>query len=152
MELKKDLLKIERKSLIKIILGLSLFVLTIIWMIVRINFNSDRMLDWLLSISFIINGINFFVEGLGFSPDRLFGKAYVEIDNEHILFKPKVFEKEQNISWDSIKNIEYKVNKYLIHKNDGSTVTLNLSNLDYDFINKIKSTIDFIAKEKNIVS
>lgn len=97
-----------------------------------------------------MNGIIHTVEGFGFSLARLFGKAFILVDNEKIAIKIGVLAKEQNISWMDIKSISYKPIRFKVAKNDNTSFTFNLSKLDYSLIKEIKSTINAIAKEKGL--
>ena len=151
MEFKKDLLKKEEKSTFRIILGLLFFVISIVWIADRIMEDLIiRPFDWLYTGIFALNGIVHTLEGFGFSIAGLFGKAFVLIDNEHISIKPGIRNKEQNIYWNSIKTIDYRLNKYHITKTDSNRVTFDLKKFDYALKNDIKEFISRIAKEKDI--
>ena len=151
MELKKDLLKKDGKSTFKIILGILFFVISIVWITERIMDNLIiRPFDWLYTGIFALNGVVHTIEGFGFSIASLFGKAFVLIDNKHISIKPGIINKEQSIYWDSIKSIDYKLNKYHIQNTDSTSMTVDLTKFDYALKNEIKETIYCIAKEKNI--
>jgi len=151
MDLKIDLLKKPKKSLFRVILGILMFLLAIGWIIIRVIKNiSITPFDWIYSGIFSLNGVSHVIEGLGYSFERFFGKAYILINLECISLKITVFEKEQYINWDEIKSIDYKLNKFEIKKKDDTNMVLNLSRLDYISINEIKKIINDIAKEKNI--
>lgn len=151
MELKRDLLKIEKKSVFKIIVGMLFFVISIAWIVDKnINDQIIRPFDWLLLGIFVLNGVVHSIEGFGFSLARLFGKAFILIDNERIVIKTGVFAKEQNVSWQDIKSIANNPIRCQIARNDGTSVTLKLSKLDYSLIKDIKSTIIVFAKEKGL--
>lgn len=153
MELKKDLLKKEKKSVFRIILGILFFAISLYWITDRIVANLIiRPFDWLYTGIFALNGVVHTIEGFGFSIARLFGNAFVRIDNERISIKLRIFDKEQNVYWDSIKAIDYKLNKYQIQNLDNTSLTLDLSKLDYALKNDIKTIIDSIAKDKNLQS
>jgi hypothetical protein len=151
MDLKIDLLKKPKKSLFRIILGILIFLLAIGWIIIRVIKNrSVTPFDWIYSGIFSLNGVFYAIEGLGYSFERFFGKAYILINLECISLKITVYEKEQYINWDEIKSIDYKLNRFEIKKKDNTNMVLNLSRLDYISINEIKKIINDIAKEKNI--
>jgi hypothetical protein len=151
MELKKDLLKKERKSVFRVILGILFFAISIFWITDRIMDNLIiRPFDWFYTGIFTLNGLVHTIEGFGFSIARLFGKAFVLIDNEQISIKLGIIDKEQNIYWKDIKVIDYKLNKFHIENIDNTSKTLDLSKLDYTLKNKVKEIISGIAKDKNI--
>ncbi|WP_423130150.1 hypothetical protein [Gaoshiqia sp. Z1-71] len=123
MEFKKDLLKKEEKSTFRIILGILFFVISIVWVADRIMDDLIiRPFDWLYTGVFALNGVVHTLEGFGFSIASLFGKAFVLIDNERISIKPGIRNKEQNIYWNSIKTIDYRLNKYHIKNADSTSV------------------------------
>jgi hypothetical protein len=153
MEFKKDLLKKQRKSIFRIIIGILLFVISIVWITDRIMDNlTIRLFDWSYTGIFALNGIIHTFEGLGFSIASLFGKAYISIDNEQILIKRGIFDKEQKIYWNSIKTIFYKLNKFRIQNIDNTDMTLDLTKFDYELKNEIKEIIENIAKDKRILT
>lgn len=90
--------------------------------------------------------------GLGFQAERIFGKAYLRIDNEKIAIKTGVFEKLQEIAWNEINSIEYNSNCFIIKRKNGADYKIRLSNLEYSSIQEIKVIVDRISKSKNIVS
>jgi len=151
MDLKIDLLKKPKKSLIRVILGIFMFLFAISWIVIRVTENrSITPFDWIYAGVFSLNGVVQFIEGLGYSFERFFGKTYISINLERISLKTSVFEKKQNINWGEIKSIDYKLNKFEIKKTNNANMILSISQFDYIAINEIKKTINDIAKEKNI--
>ena len=63
-----------------------------------------------------------------------------------------MLDKEQNILWSDIQNINYNLNKLYIHKTDNTTQTFNLSEIDYASKNEIKESIKSIANKKQIIT
>ena len=107
--------------------------------------------DWMISLIFLLGGILHIMLGTGCSFSNYFGgKAYISIDKDHIIFKPSIIKKEQIILWDDIKAIEYRSALYKIAKTNGELVSIELPALDYELIQKIKSTISSIAGDKKI--
>jgi hypothetical protein len=150
MELKKNLLKKE-KSGFRISVGVISILLSILWIGNRIISDLDiRPFDWLYSVFFALIGVVHLIEGYGTSAEKLFGSAFVLIDNERISIKPRILTKGQNIYWESIKRLDYKFNTFRIQKVDNTIMTLDLSKFDYVLKNDIKNTIATIAKDKNI--
>ncbi len=151
MEFKRDLLKKEKKSIFRIVLGILLLVILGMWIINRILDNQIiRPLDWLFFGIIALNGIVHIIEGSGFSIAKLFGNAFVSIDDKLISIKLGIIDKEQNIYWNSIKKIDYNLNKFKIQNIDDVIITLDLSKFDYALKNEIKESIISIAKNKNI--
>jgi len=151
MELRRDLLVIERKSLFRIILGIGFFIGAAGWVLSRhIDNQIIKLFDWIFFGTMAINGIFHVVEGFGFSFSKLFGKAFILIDKEEIRIKNGVFDLEQSVLWQDIKSIKYKPNIFQIHKVDGTFVALRLQDLDYSLIRQIKEVIRSIAHEKGV--
>ena len=150
MELKRDLLKISKKSLFRIILGIGFPVIAITWIVVRkIEYDDIRPFDWLYFGLFVFSGIIHIFEGFGYSFSKLFGNAFILIDQDVIRIKTGVLEKEQRILWDEIASIDYKPTFFQITKIDKTTINLKLSDLDYSLIQEIKEIIRHIGKEKD---
>jgi len=149
MDLKIDLLKKQKKSLFRVIFGILMFSLAII----RVIKNRDLMpFDWIYFGIFSLNGVFHFIEGVGYSFESFFGKAYILINLECISLKTSVFKKEQCINWDEIKSIDYNriSEKLRIEKTDNANVIVDFYKFGYSFNDEIKGIIDHIAKEKNI--
>lgn len=153
MEFKKDLLKKDKKSILRLVLGILFLVISGAWITDRIlEYQSFRLFDWFYSGILTLNGIVYTIEGSGLSISKLFGKAFVWIDNDRISIKPGLMDKEQQVYWNAIKTMDYKLNKYHIRQMDNTSITLDLSKLGYELKNEIRETLDSIAMEKNIQS
>ena len=153
MELRRDLLKMNEKSRLRIVLGIVFSVIAVTWFVVRkIEYDDIRPFDWLYSGFFTLIGLIHTVEGFGYSFSKLFGKAFILIDQNTIRIKTAVLEKEQCILWNMVTSIDYNPGIFQITKRDQTMVTLKLSNLDYSLIQEIKEVIDSNAKEKGIVT
>jgi len=151
MEFKKDLLKNNDKSIFRLILGISMCVISILWIFVRLAENDlVRPFDWIYSGFFALSGITHIFTGIGASIERFFGKAFVHIDSEIIDIKPDIFAKEQKIDWHEIKLIEYKPSYFKFQKFDDTALIISLSKLDYSSIIGIKYVISKLAESKNI--
>lgn len=151
MELKIDLLYTEKKSIFRIILGIAILVVSVGWIIARSkDYQHLNFLDWLFAGFMILNGISHTLGGSGYAINRLFGKAFVEIDENIILIKPTLFDKTQEVAWRDIASMEYMANKYRITLTDGKIVILHLSKLEYLLKKNIKEAIGAIAAAKGI--
>ena len=151
MEYKRDLLKENKKSKIRLIIGIAFFVISIFWIITKL-LDSDliKPFDWFYSGIFALNGVAHVLGGLGHSIERVFGKAFVLIDNKMIIIKLGVFEKEQKVDWRDIQSIDYKPNNFKIQKIDNSTKLISISKLNYSCISDIKEIISKLAESKEI--
>jgi hypothetical protein len=153
MELNIDLLPKKRRSNFTLLMGLISIAIPIIYFI------TSKLSDEELHGSFLpimvylgLNGINSIVSGLGYSIEKLFGTAYVRIDEEHIVVKSKIMTKGQSFLWCNIKSLEYKTNWYkIIDKNDLHSKLL-LSDLEFKVLVETRDAIHSIASKKGIAT
>lgn len=76
MELRKDILKISKKSRFRIIMGMGFFLIAIFWVADRaFEYHDIRPFDWLYFSFFIFSGIIHPYEGFGYSFSKLFDPA-----------------------------------------------------------------------------
>jgi len=157
MELKIDLLGKKEKSKFRIIYGISVTIIAILYIVFVLNTQKEvmslilyRILVCAFALSLIIGSVFNITEGLGYKFDSFFGKAYILINSEIISLKSSIWNKEQFIYWSEIKSMDYKIDKFNITKTDGTNTIISISNLDYTLMREIKETVDCIAKEKNI--
>ena len=157
MELDINLLKEPKKSLFRVILGIIFLSVAVAWFIVIGKETMQRPTPiWILLyvnfVLFVINGVLHIAEGLGYSFERFFGKAYILVNSDVISLKASAFGKEQFIKWSEIDSIDYKLNKIKIKKIDNTVLIINLTKFDYVLLTQIKKAVSSIAKEKNIQS
>jgi len=149
MKFEKDLL--VQKSTTKTIIGILHFVLIILWIgskfYIEEGFND---FDLLYLIGLFLLGALFILEGRGIPFAKIFGKAFILIDEERISVKRGVFNKEQIIFWDEIKQIEYKPNYFLFTKHDDSQMPFKLRHLAFRFNREILDFIKVIGKNKGL--
>ena len=150
MEIYKDFLRIE-KSKLRIVFGVLMIIFSIIIIPVKEVASEElSFLDWGLVVVFALNGILHITEGIGFSSNKLFGKAFILINNEKITIKTNVFAKEKTIYWSEIKTISYKINNYSFVTKNEKLLTLNLSKLDYFLVKNIKESVNVLAKKNKL--
>jgi len=153
MEIKKNLLRSEKKSYLRLAIGIGFIVVSIIWIVLKIRDGQKiSVFDWFYFGIFALNGISHSMAGFGFRIEELFGKAFILINKEKISMKAKALEKEQTVLWSEIQKINYNLNKLHIRKTDNTTLTFNLSEIDYAFKNEIKEFIKSVADEKQIIA
>ena len=151
MEIKKNLLRSEKKSYVSFAVGVVFFIISIIWIVLKMRDGQKiSLFDWFYVGIFALNGISYSMAGFGFRMVELFGKAFILINKEKISMKAKALEKEQTVLWSEIEKINYNFNKLQVHKTDNTTLTFNLSEIDFAFKNEIKEFIKSIANEKQI--
>ncbi len=151
MEYSIDLLKEKKKSIFILVLGILLLLLALAWIPIRWKGNgSVTFFDWIYFIAMLLSGFSQISQGLGYPIVRLFGKAYVEINNKIIRVKTGVLDKEQSVEWSDIDSINYKSGNFVITKKDNSIYNLSASKLEYIQIQEVKSVINNIANDKKI--
>lgn len=149
MKFEKNLL--VQKSTTKTIVGILTLVLIVLWIGIKIYIKEAfDAFDWVYLIALFLLGILFILEGIGAPFVKIFGKAFIHIDEERISMKKGVFSKEQTIFWDEIKLIEYKPNYFLFTKQDDSLFPLKLQLLAYRFNREILDFIKVIGKHKGL--
>lgn len=151
MDYSKDLLKEKKKSRFALGLSILFYLLAIAWIPIQlIDEDTISVFDWFYVFVMFFNGLSQTMGALGYSVDRLIGKAFVKIDDQVINIKTGAFAKEQSIEWSQISSIYYQPGNFTITKTDNSTCTLTLSKLEYSVIQEIKSVIENMANDKKI--
>jgi len=149
MEFKKDLL--VQKSAAKTILGVLDIALIILWVSSKVYIQETfKTFDIIYLIMLFLLGAFLILEGRGIPFAKIFGKAFILIDEEQISLKKSVFSEEQTIFWDEIKSIEYKPNYFLFTKQDDSLFPLKLKLLAFRFNREILDFIKVIGKHKGL--
>ena len=151
MELKIDLIPQRKKSKLTVLFGAIGIVLAILYLVIIIHGSLATGVFWWLNMFYMfVYGIICILIGLGYSPEKFFGSAYVQIDDQHIAIKPGIRTKEQSIPWNRIKSMEYKTNWFHITQTDGSTSKFSLSDLEFKVLIEARDAIRLIAAEKGI--
>ncbi|MFA5974319.1 MAG: hypothetical protein WC780_18365 [Lentimicrobiaceae bacterium] len=151
MELKIDLLKQEKKSVFRIVIGILFILVSIVWAVSR--YNNNRVIsavDWFFFGIMVLNGLTHIWGGFGLPLIRVFGESYVWIDDIKISIKTRVLGKEHSILWVDIKLINYKLNRFKVIRTNDTTLTLDFSKLEYSIVKDAKEIIGNMAKEKGI--
>jgi hypothetical protein len=151
MELKKDLLAKEKRSIFRMVLGLLFLLIAGHRPISKAMMNVEiTTFDWAYIVVFALNGIMHLVVGFGYSLNKLFGRAFVVINNELISVKTKINRKETTVYWKEIKCIDFSYSKLVIGKADNTKLNIAIGNLTYETKKAIKATIVQITEDKNI--
>lgn len=151
MNYTKNLLELKKKSKSATIFGIISCILAITIIVINyLNHENIPFYLWIFSIYFLLSGIANIMAGQGHSIDRLFGKAFIEINNEKISLKTGVLQKVQAVNWKEIDSIDYKLNNLIITKTDKAMVKLALNRLEYSVIQEIKEVVNIIGTDKEI--
>lgn len=148
----KNLLTQGKKSKLRIVFGLVFILISISWILIRVIEESPiRIFDWFYSIIFSLNGIMHIIEGSGISINSYFGKAFIQINEKEIQYKPNIRAREINVKWDKISEIHFGKNRIEIIDQNNSSIQFLYNKLGFAVIQEIKDIIIQISKNKNIL-
>ncbi|MCK9639931.1 MAG: hypothetical protein M0R39_08475 [Prolixibacteraceae bacterium] len=151
MELNIDLIPKRKRSNFTLAMGAITIILSIIYFTLRLHGDKEKSNPFLpMTLYMLLYGILGILNGLGYSVEKIFGCAYVHIDDEHIAIKTGVWTKVRSLSWCQIKSLEYKTNWYKIIDLNGIPSKLELSDLEFKNLVETRDAINFIASEKGI--
>lgn len=151
MNYTKNLLELKKKSKFALVLGITSCVLAITMIIIYyLHSHKIEAYMWTFPIFFLQSGIANIIASQGYAPERLIGKAFIEIDEKKISLKTGIFQKLQTVEWKGIDAINYKLNNLVVTKTNKSTVRFALSRLEYSTIQEIKEVVNTIANDKDI--
>ncbi len=151
MELNIDLIPKRKRSNFFLAMGVIAIILAITYFTLRMHGDTEKFNSFLpMMLYMFVYGIFGILNGLGYSIEKFFGSAYVQIDEERIAIKTGVWTKEQSIPWNNIKSMEYKTNWFKITDLNGISSKLILSDLEFKVLIETRDTINFIAAEKGI--
>ncbi len=95
--------------------------------------------------------MSYIYEGRGKLLNSIFGKRFINIDEEKINIKLNTFKIAHTIDWKSIESIKYGSTKIEINDKTHKTIFIEYSNLSYNLVQKIKDTISTIGKKREII-
>ncbi len=151
MEYQIDLLQKSKKDWFRIIWGGAVFLAIIAWFADRIIENRTiDTADWIYQIFMIFFGAWLLLTGLGYHVRKLFGSAYIKMDDNLIALKNGIWDKEESVSWKEIKSIQFWHNQFRINRQDGSVSLLKLPFANSNASNEAIHAIVKSAKEKGI--
>lgn len=149
MELQIDLLQKSKKHWFSIIWGIAVFLVTIAWFADRIiEHLKISTFDWAHQLFMVLFGAWLLGTGLGYHVRKLFGSAYIRIDDNLIAFKKCIRAKEESVSWKDIKTIKFKYNQFRINREDGSVFLIKLPYTNSIVSNEAIHAIVKTAREK----
>jgi hypothetical protein len=150
-ELSINLVVIPARSKTRKAVGIITILIAISWLTANIIYKGTLSLfDIVYSLFFSIYGIFFTLDGAGISAKSWFGESYIRINTEGLYIKKSVFKKEWVLLWNDIEQVEITVIKIKFTLSDKTHKELDYDNLEFEHIQKIKQTINSLAKEKNI--
>lgn len=153
MLFEKNFLIRGRKSRIKIISGILFILFAISYIIVKaIEYQQIRIFDGFYSLFFALGGIVYILEGCNtsFFFERLFGEAYMRIDDDKISIKVVTYEREKVVFWQEIDSIRYDTNRFIVKKRDGSEQISWLVDINAPLNSEDMKIIEGIAEGKGV--
>lgn len=81
---------------------------------------------------------------------NLFGKSFIKINQEKIIYKPNIFKKEIVYPWQDINAVISKPGYLLFENKNTLHFKLPYNNMEYLKVQEVKSKIEKIVKEKAI--
>jgi hypothetical protein len=151
MEYQIDLLKKSKKYWFRIIWGIVVILVVIAWFADRIIENLGiSTFDWVYQLLMVLFAAWLLVTGLGYHVRKLFGSAYIRIDDHLIAFKNGIWVKGESIPWKEIKSIKFKYNQFRITRVDGSASLLKLPYANSIVSNEAIHAVVKTAREKAI--
>lgn len=102
------------------------------------------------SIYFIFLGLFHMYSSTGKDIRNLLGKAFIKITPAELIFKTSVFSGEQVFHWSEIESVNQVATKLKIHLKTGKTETIQLKDVEYQMIQKIKEKMENSCRERNI--
>ena len=145
-----NLLTGQQKSIARLLFGFLAIALGIMWLIFQKQEKGIHWQDWIYSGVFTLKGIHYLLSGIGISYLVLFGKAYIEFDNEKICTKGKVFRNKKQTTWNEISFLKITPLFIEIHLKQKTIITIQLSRIGFEKHHQITTHIRKIAREKRI--
>jgi hypothetical protein len=139
-----------QKSNWRFLLGILLLLLSTSYALL-VLFNENFNWMWILNaVVFLILGLNTMIEGTGFTIARLFGRAYLLINEEKCEYKPSNYKSATVINWNDVDTIHIGVSNIDYLKNDSVINQLEYSRFSYQQVQDIKSVLKSIAEKNGI--
>ncbi len=137
------------KSKYKLYLGY--FSLSFSLILLYYSIQTLQTLPGLYFIFFFVQGISSLVEGKGKSINSFWGERFLRIDDEKIEYKLKSRKPATIIYWDDVENIEFSTSKVIIKVKGKDEEQIEYGEFSYSSVQKLKESINSIAKTKGIL-
>jgi len=150
MNYTKDLLQIRKKKLL-VVLGCAMIMLSIWYIPVKwMNEEPISIFDWGFMVVFLLNGTIQLLHGLGINEERLFGKAYITINDTGLRIKTAALANEQLVDWNDVSSIH--VGKWSVNflQTNLNIKQIHLSKLDKETQQEVKEAIMAVADKNGI--
>lgn len=145
MKYRKDLYLLKKSRLTMLFSVMSISLGLAIW-----AYKDFSLFGLGQSIFIIIMGFIGIAYGIGYNPERLIGKSFINIDENEFTLKTNAFKKAQSIKWKNIDKIKYIAAVYIFTDKEGNSFKVDLKSLDYEVIQEIKNVVSMHAKSNDI--
>lgn len=130
-------------------IGVLFFGVSIAWIIqAHIDTEHIQYFDWLYFGIMFLNGIVHTAGGLGYQTESIFGKQYIHFDDEKVSLKTNRWKPAQNLSWNRLNEVQYSYPIFYLHIDDETIEEVNISQLSYPIVQKLKKQFVIAAQEK----
>jgi len=143
-------LTLTTRSNTRIIIGLIMSIVSILWILLRISEGKPGLFDYTYTVIFLLGGIIHIYEGSGKSISSLFGKRYIEINDEKIKIKLNTFSNETAYKWNEIETLDMGSTSVERKDKTGYENIFHLGEFEYKTVKQIKEVIRKIADEKGV--
>lgn len=150
MELKLNFFERKEKSIFSQIAGV-FYIL--VFFVFRFWFDEEPLDFWDLLVAFfgLLAGCLFILQGRGFYYPSLWGRAYVDVDENEIIIKTRALDKERKLCWDDLDSIKFLFNGILFLKKNGETEKVRYSDvIEREKKKQVESVLTKISQNKNI--
>jgi len=128
-----------------------MIILAVLYIPVKwIEEDSVSIFDWGFMVVFLLNGTIQLLHGLGINEERLFGKAYITINDTGLRIKTAALAKEQSVDWNDVSSIH--VGKWSVNflQTNLNIKQIQLSKLDMETLQEVKEAIMAVADKNGI--
>ena len=150
MNYTKDLQQIHKKKL-PVVLGCTMIVLSVWYIPIKwLDKEPISIFDWCVAAVFLLNGTVQLLHGLGINEERLFGKAYITINDTGLRIKTAALANEQLVDWNDVSSIH--VGKWSVNflQTNLNIKQIYLSKLDKETQQEVKEAIMAVADKNRI--
>jgi len=152
IEGKLNSLKIDfqktQKSKMRFYLGILMLLMSAFYLFLVIY--QDNWYNVFNVIIFFIWGTGVIIESKGFTLSRLWGEAYLLIDDEKFEFKPKPLKPASILNWNKIDTLKFRTNRVEFIYDTSTLTELEYSRFSYQQVQDIKAVLTSIAEKNNI--
>ncbi len=111
------------------------------------GFQQENFMNVLLHIIFILATVITILIGLNFDPLRIFGKSYLQLDQNRLLVKRNSIGQSVSIDWETVKTLKIKREQLNVTFKSGKEANLDLHFLTIQNRKTVNSALESIIAE-----